>query len=66
MEDDSRSLLADLPLEQWLKALAVYDLARNRAMGQPLETAAATVRAASTVEGLDAGHGWIPAAAARI
>ena len=35
-------------------------------MGQPPETAAATLRAAAAAEGLDAGHDWIPAAAARI
>jgi hypothetical protein len=66
VEDDWRSLLAGLPLEQRLKALAVYELARDRAMGQPPETAAATLRAAATAEGLDAGHDWISAAAARI
>jgi hypothetical protein len=66
VEDDWRSLLAGLPLEQRLKALAVYELARDRAMGQPPETAAATLRAAATAEGLDASHDWIPAAAARI
>jgi hypothetical protein len=66
VEDDWRSLLADLPLEQRLKALAVYELARDRAMGQPPETAAATLRAAATAEGLDAGHDWIRAAAASI
>ncbi len=66
MEDDWRSLLADLPLEQRLTALAVYELARNRAMDQPLETAAATLRAAATAEGLDASHDRIPAVARRI
>ncbi len=64
--NDWRSLLGDLPLEQRLKALAVYELARDPAMGQPLETAAATLRAAATAEGLDAGNRWIPAAAAGI
>src|ERR687894_2644038 len=54
VEDDWKSLLADLPLEQRLKALAVYELARDRAMGQPPDTAAATLRAAATAEGLDA------------
>lgn len=66
VDDDWKSLLADLPLEQRLKALAVYELARDRAMGQPPDTAAATLRAAATAEGLDAGHAWIPAAAASI
>jgi hypothetical protein len=66
VEDDWRSLLDGLPLGQRLKALAVYELARDRAMGQPPETVAATLRAAATAEGLDAGHDWIPAAAAHI
>jgi hypothetical protein len=66
VEDDRRSLLAGLPREQRLKALAVYEPARDRAMGQPPETAAATLRAAAADEGLDAGHAWIPTAAARI
>ena len=66
VEDDWRSLLAGLPLEQRLEALAVYEPARDRAMRQPPGTAAATLRAAAAAEGLDAGHDWIPAAAARI
>ena len=60
------SLLADLPPKQRLTALAVYELAKDRAMGQPLETAATTLRAAASAEGLDASHDRIPAAAARI
>jgi hypothetical protein len=59
-------LLADLPPEQRLTALAVYELAKDRAKGQPLETAATTLRAAATAEGLDASHDRIPAAAASI
>ncbi|MGR7026174.1 hypothetical protein [Geodermatophilus sp. URMC 62] len=35
-------------------------------MGQPPETAAATLRAAATAEGLDPELDWIPAAAAQI
>ncbi|WP_146146107.1 hypothetical protein [Geodermatophilus tzadiensis] len=66
VEDDWRSLLDDLPMEQRLKAIAVYELASDRAAGQPVETAAATLRAAATAEGLDDGHPWIRAAAARI
>jgi len=66
VEDDWRSLLEALPLEQRLKAIAVYELASDRAAGQPLETAAATLRAAATAEGLDDGQPWIQAAAARI
>jgi hypothetical protein len=66
VEDDWRTLLADLPLEQRLKALVVYELARDRALGQPPETAAATLRAAARAEGLDDGLPWIPAAAASI
>ncbi|WP_169063821.1 hypothetical protein [Geodermatophilus dictyosporus] len=66
MEDDWRSLLEDLPLEQRLKAIAVYELASDRAAGQPVETAVSTLRAAARAEGMDDGHPWIPAAAARI
>ena len=39
------SLFADLLPKQRLTALAVYELAKDRAMGQPLETAATTLRA---------------------
>jgi hypothetical protein len=59
-------LLADLPPKQRLTALAVYELAKDRAKGQPLETAATALRAAASAEGLDASHDRIPAAAARI
>ena len=66
VEDDWRSLLDDLPLEQRLKAIAVYELASDRAAGRSFESASATLRAAATAEGLDDGHPWIRAAAARI
>jgi len=66
MDDDWRALLEDLPLEQRLKAIAVYELASDRAEGQSFESASATLRAAATAEGLDDGHPWIQAAAAHI
>lgn len=66
VEDDWRSLLDELPLEQRLKAIAVYELASDRAEGQSFESASATLRAAATAEGLDDGHPWIQAAAAHI
>ena len=66
VEDDWRSLLDELPLEQRLKAIAVFELASDRAAGLPVETAVATLRAAATAEGLDDGHPWIQAAAVRI
>ncbi|WP_146220404.1 hypothetical protein [Geodermatophilus normandii] len=66
MDEDWRALLGDLPLEQRLKAIAVYELASDRAEGQSFESASATLRAAARAEGLDDGHPWIPAAAAHI
>ncbi len=63
---DWRTSLDGLPLEQRLKALLVYELAADRSSGAPVETTAATLRAAATAEGLDAGQPWIEVAAARI
>jgi hypothetical protein len=61
-----RACLDGLPLEQRLRALLVYELAADRSSGAPVETTAATLRAAATAEGLDAGQPWIDVAAARI
>ena len=66
MAEDWRALLEDLPLEQRLRAIAVYELASDRAAGRSLESGAATPRAAATAEGLDDGHPWIKAAAVQI
>ncbi|MGX5653632.1 hypothetical protein ACWKWC_02525 [Geodermatophilus nigrescens] len=66
MGEDWRGLLAGLPLQERLKAIAVYELARDRAVGQPPEVAAAMLRAAAAAEGLDTNHPWTAAAAATI
>jgi hypothetical protein len=61
-----RTTLDGLPLESRLKALLSYELACDRAAGQPVEVASATLRAVATAEGLDGPQPWIDAAAARI
>jgi hypothetical protein len=63
---DWKSHLEHLPLEARLKAIAVFELASDRAAGQPVEVAASTLRAAATAEGLDVAQPWIDAAAACI
>jgi hypothetical protein len=63
---DWRSALDGLPLETRLKALLVYELAADRAVGAPIEVTTATLRAAAQAEGLDDGQPWIDAAAAAI
>ncbi|MBM7805035.1 hypothetical protein JOD57_000872 [Geodermatophilus bullaregiensis] len=66
MTDDWKLALDELPLQQRLKAIVVYDLARDRAAGQPPDVAHATLRAAAQAEGLDTSHPWLAVAAARI
>lgn len=58
--------LDGLPLEERLKALMAFELAADRAAGQPLDVARATVRAAAAAEGISTDHPWIDAAAAQI
>ena len=62
-ENDWRSSLAELPLEQRLKAIAAYELARDRAAGQSPQATMAIVEAAGMAEGLDTSHDRIRAAA---
>lgn len=64
--EDWRTMLEAFPVETRVKAVLVYELASDRAAGQPLEVASATLRAAAEAEGLDPDQPWIEAAAARI
>jgi len=61
-----RVTLDGLPLESRLKALLSYELASDRAAGQPVEVASATLRAVANAEGLDGQQPWIEAAARQI
>lgn len=64
--DNWRAILDGLPLEARLKALLSYELASDRAAGQPVEVASAALRAVAVAEGLDDHQPWIDAAARRI
>jgi hypothetical protein len=63
---DWRTSLDGLPLHSRLKALVAYELAFDRAEGQPVEVTGAALRAVARAEGLDEGEPWIEAAAASI
>jgi hypothetical protein len=63
---DWRDSLDGLPLHSRLKALVAYELAFDRAEGQPVEVTGAALRAVARAEGLDEGEPWIEAAAASI
>jgi hypothetical protein len=63
---DWRSLLDGLSRESRIKALLSYELAADRADGQSLEMAIATLRAVAAAEGLDPDDAWITEAAAQI
>ncbi len=63
MVGDWQHLLDDLPPEARAKAIAAYELAYDRAAGQPVDIATATLRAAATAEGLDDRQPWIEAGA---
>ncbi len=63
---DWRALLDGLSVEERVKALLSYELAADRAAGQPVEIALTTLRAVVDAEGLDPRHPWVTAAAAHI
>jgi hypothetical protein len=63
---DWRTALDGLPLHSRLAALVAYELACDRAEGQPVEVAVAALRAVARAEGLDDGQPWIRAAAVSI
>ena len=63
---DWRSSLDGLPLHSRLTALVAYELAFDRAEGEPVEVAGAALRAVARAEGLDDRDPWIDAAAASI
>jgi hypothetical protein len=66
LPENWRATLDGLSLESRLKALLSYELASDRAAGQPVEVASATLRAVASAEGLDDHQPWIDAAARRI
>lgn len=61
-----RDEVENLPLETRIKALLVFELASDRAAGQPVDVASRALRAVAVAEGIDSTHGWIDGAAAEI
>jgi len=60
---DWRDRLDGLSRGHRIKALLSFELANDRAVGEPVEVATATLRAVARAEGLDSGGLWIEAAA---
>lgn len=58
-----RDRLVQLPLDHRIKAVLAFELASDRACGEPVEVTARTLRAVACAEGLDTSEPWIEAAA---
>ena len=64
--DSWRHQVDGLPVETRIKALLVYELASDRAAGQPVEIATGALRAIAVAEGIDSTHPWVALAAQEI
>lgn len=60
---DWRDRLDGLSRGHRIKALLAFELASDRASGEPFDVAADTLRAVARAEGLDTGQEWIRVAA---
>lgn len=61
-----REQVEELPVETRIKARLAYELASDRAAGQPVEIARSALRAVADAEGIDSSHPWVDAAAVEI
>jgi hypothetical protein len=61
-----RELVDELPVQTRIKARLSYELAADRAAGQPVEIAQSALRAVADAEGIDSRHPWVEAAAREI
>lgn len=61
-----REQVEELPVQTRIKARLAYELAADRAAGQPVEIARSALRAVAVAEGIDSRHPWIDEAAIEI
>jgi hypothetical protein len=61
-----REQVEELSVETRIKARLSFELAADRAAGQPVEIARSALRAVADAEGIDSRHPWVDEAAIEI